>query len=271
MSSKLKRVQRQLAEKIPDPIYQVYANTRNKLKGYPHRADINSSSGLMSVSDGDRQIYICRRNRLWLYKRSISDRLRQLERAYLLDKIQVSDGAFIDCGANVGELGSYCKAHGLDYHAFEPEPLEADCCDRNNFRGEPRTNRVALWFEEATLSFYSKPNTADSSVFETEAYSEVRAVPAMPLDHYVKRNGIEHIAVLKIEAEGAEPEILAGAAHSLEIARYLTVDCGFERGKENSSTVVEVLNIATSAGYEVLDWNPTRLVFLFRNKRFCGQ
>jgi FkbM family methyltransferase len=175
-------------------------------------------------------------------------------------------GAFIDCGANVGELGAFCKARGLDYHPFEPEQLEADCCDRNNFDGQKKTNRLALWNEETTLKFYSKPDNGDSSVIEPDQFTSVKEVPTTTVDSYCRKNGIKEIAVLKIEAEGAEPEILSGAKEALGFSSYVTVDCGFERGVSKASTVVEVVNILTQNGFELVDWDPGRVTFLFRNR-----
>lgn len=264
-----KRFGRRLIEAMPDTLFERYTNTRNRLKGYPHRISIDSQRHLITVQDPAGEIRICRRNRMWLYKKTIQNRLNALAETYLLHRIEEElSGAFIDCGANVGELGFFARGRKLQYHAFEPEALEADCCDLNNFEGRPETNRLALWHEKTTLSFYSKPDTGDGSIFEMKSFDGVREVQAIPLDDFVSDRQIDRIAVMKIEAEGAEPEILAGASKALSITRYLTVDCGFERGLKKESTLTPVLNIAIKAGFSVVDWNPVRTVFLFRNDRF---
>jgi len=266
MAKLFKRLFSRLAEAAPNDLYVPVTNFANRLHGFPHRVKYVDGGTLMKVFDTTGELHICRRNHVWLYKRTVAYRLRRLQAVYMLDRVDAAaTGAFIDCGANVGELGVFCKERGLDYHAFEPEQLEADCCDRNNFGGQPKTNRLALWNEETTLKFYSKPDNGDSSIFEPDDFSNVKEIKTTTVDAYCRKNGINEIAVLKIEAEGAEPEILDGAQEALRCARYVTVDCGFERGKSKSSTVVEVINFLLRRGFELVAWDAGRVTFLFRN------
>jgi len=75
---------------------------------------------------------------------------------------------------------------------------------------------------------------------------------------------MDAIRLLKVEAEGMEPEVLAGAHQTLQRVDYVAVDAGPERGGEN--TVPAVLNALTSAGFEVLDCYLVRGTFLLRRK-----
>jgi len=185
--------------------------------------------------------------------------------SYSLDKVpQDVTGAFIDCGANIGELGLVAGARGWEYHAFEPEQLEADCCDINAFQGKPKCNRLALWSEETILTFYSKPDTADSSVFEQTNIVSKKEIKTTTIDKYMADAGITDIAVLKIEAEGAEPEVLLGAEEALTRAKFVTVDCGFERGLAQESTLVPVANFLLNRNYELVAWDRNWYRFLFK-------
>lgn len=268
MISRVKRWRDGFRDALPMPLFLWVCNLKAIAKGYPSRVESVSGTARMRVSDKTGAIEVCRRSRLWLYKRSVARRLSLLQHTYMLDALDViPGGAFIDCGANIGELGWYARAKGLDYHPFEPEALEADCCDANNFAGEPRTNRLALWSETTTLTFYSKPNSGDSSVFEVDHFVDRRDVPAVTLDDYVARAGIDRVAVLKVEAEGAEPEVLAGARSTLERTHYVTVDCGFERGLEAASTAVPVINFLMERGFRLREWNADRITFLFERVR----
>ena len=47
---------------------------------------------------------------------------------------------------------------------------------------------------------------------------------------------------IKIEAEGAEPEILEGLIKNLNKVEYITIDAGFERGVNKESTLVQCTN-----------------------------
>lgn len=251
-------------EKMPSRLFVALTNFKAKLKGRPYRIRETGEDEIFEVTNGSK-IAICRRSRFHFYKYGVDKRVEKLSSSYLLDRLPPGlEGAFIDCGANIGELGRFARSKGLDYHAFEPEPLEARCCDINNFGGETKTNRVALWHEDTTLKFYSKAETADSSAIEISDYDRAVEVPARSLDSYVAEKGISRIAVMKIEAEGAEPEVLAGAMKALAITDYVVVECGFERGVSQDSTLVPVLKIMTQAGFEMMDWHRRRISVLFK-------
>ncbi|MGR6430221.1 FkbM family methyltransferase [Rhizobium sp. PAMB 3174] len=266
----IKRVSQRFNECLPAGPFEIYTNLVNRAKGHPLRISMKGNDGPIGVVHGHGALNIVHRDRLWNYKKGVDHRIDALAKSYLLHRIsQDTTGAFIDCGANIGELGLFAKKWKFDYFAFEPEDAEADCCDLNNFDGMQMTNRVALWKNEDTLSFYSKSDTADSSLIEINQFSAVKTVKAIPLDKFVVDKGIEKIAVMKIEAEGAEPEILEGAQLALSRTRYLTVDCGFERGVSKESTLVPVVNIATKAGFKLVDWNPSRVTVLFENSKYA--
>ena len=59
----------------------------------------------------------------------------------------------------------------------------------------------------------------------------------------------DKVKLLKLEAEGAEPEILMGAENKLELIQYIAADLGFERGKKEESTYKQVTNFLLSRGF----------------------
>ncbi len=241
-----------------------FVNVRMKFKGRRSHYSRAEREPFFKVDDGEQSLIFCRRIRAPFYKNGIGRRLQILMTSYNLDKIpQDVTGAFIDCGANIGELGLVSRARGWQYHAFEPEQLEADCCDINAFQGQPKCNRLALWSEETTLTFYSKPDTADSSVFEQTDIVSKKEIKTTTIDKYISDAAITDIAVLKIEAEGAEPEVLLGAEAALTRAKFVTVDCGFERGMAQESTLVPVANFLLKRNYELVAWDRNWYRFLF--------
>lgn len=242
-----------------------YLTLKRSLLGGEVRYSVHEKAPLMIAECGPDRLVFCRPERAGLYRRGIDRRVSRLEKSYMLTTLpETLQGVFIDCGANIGELGRFARRRGLDYHAFEPEALEADCCDFNNFGGKAQTNRKALWNEETVLKFYSKPTTADSSLIEMEDFTSVKEIPTTTLDAYIAAQGITHIAVMKIEAEGAEPEILEGAQKALAIADYVTVDCGFERGFKQESTLPPVTNFLLARGFILDNWNREWNRFLYK-------
>ncbi|QXT40393.1 FkbM family methyltransferase [Gymnodinialimonas ceratoperidinii] len=266
MSKALKRAERRFINGLPLERYCKLTNTMNGMRGRPHRLEALREDGLHKVSHGDESIVICRRSRHRLYKNGIKARTDRLADEYGLSSIPAPEGGvLIDCGANVGELGIWARANGLTYHAFEPEPLEADCVDINNFDGSPRTRRQALWHQTETLTFYSAPDSADSSAFESRRATTSWNVEAVRLDDTGITLSEEGPNILKLEAEGAEPEILDGATATLPKLHYIAVDCGYERGPEQRHTFIDVCDRLLPLGFRPIKAELRRITILFEN------
>lgn len=177
----------------------------------------------------------------------------------------------IDCGANIGEFSIYCSNLGADVFAFEPDPLEFKVLQANS-KGRFSVSQAALWKDSAGIRFYSANETADSSAFPREIATSILNVPTTTLDILVseiaetKSNGFR-IKLLKLEAEGAEPEIIAGALHVLDHIMFIAADLGPERGDKCENTVAQVVNLLIKRGFEIRYFMPDRCIFLFENKR----
>lgn len=242
-------------------------NLANLALQRPARLGYDDDKNCYFVDDKSDRLYIAHPRRNWRYKRGISNTVDRLAGNYHLDKITFSDGdVFIDCGANAGELAVWAKSKNIAYHGFEPDDKAADVCDLNAFDGDKKTVRKCLWFEDTTLKFYEKTDTADSSVFEIEQYDDFHEVPAITLDGFCKEQQIKKIKLLKVEAEGAEPEVIQGAAKILRSTGYVAVDCSYERGKTQEHTLIEVFKTLSDAKFELIAARmKTRCTFLFQN------
>ena len=148
----------------------------------------------------------------------------------------------IDVGANIGLytlLFSKLVGGSGRVHAFEPAPANA------------RRLRVNLLLNEADnvtvedAAVYSRGGTVTLNLFpehlgpwhtlgrpelpdpfepgRTLAPTASVDVPATTLDDYAERTGIERVALLKIDVEGAEPDVLEGAARLLAERRVGTI------------------------------------------------
>ena len=227
-------------------------NARLLFRGRPIRVSVENAP-IYTVSDRDTQIKICRQGRYNRYKRGIKHGIDALASDYHLDRLEGLDGGtFIDCGANVGELGIWASHRNMKYIAFEPEHLEADCCDQNNYGGKAMTIRKALWKETTTLEFFHKADTADSSALSVSNYNKKTLVPGVSLDDHLDLSKLSHPVILKLEAEGAEPEVLQGAEKFTAVADYVTVDCGYERGASQDHTFIEVNDVLMRYGYRAV-------------------
>jgi FkbM family methyltransferase len=250
----------------PDIVFIPLVNLNNTLKR--RRAYIRlQEPNIYSIDDGVQKIYCARRSRLGRYFFGVQNQCNKLSQEYLLDKIVFSENDIvIDCGANNGEIGVWAKAKNLKYYAFDPEPFEARCCDLNNFQGEKKTYRKGLWSEKTTLNWYSKPESADSSLIEIASPVLVQSIETTTLDDFVQEHNIPRIRLLKLEAEGAEPEVLKGALNILDQIDYIAAECGYERGIKEDHTFVEVYNILRERNFFIIAAEFKRGVFLFKRQ-----
>jgi len=250
---------------LPDWLYCASINLRFILRHQPFRLSVSKEGKNYFWNQPGEQLFLARRKRLWRYRKGVSQRISILSRKYMLDRVPMSrDVKIIDCGANVGELGVWAKQYDADYHPFEPEEKEANCCDMNNFSARPMTIRKALWFKEMELKFFSKPETADGSVIEMNGFNGMKIVQTTTLASYISKLPNPSVRLLKIDAEGAEPEVLQGAEGVFQHIDYIAVDCSFERGKKCSSTFLDCNEILRRNDFEVADANLSTLVFLYR-------
>lgn len=266
----IRNIEDALSARMDISSYCRLVNLRNVMRGKKHRISpaLGEDPALHIASDGQERIFICRKARHNRYKRGVIAGVDRLARDYSLDLIaDLRLGVFIDCGANVGELGYWARRRGFRYVAFEPEALESRCVDLNNFDGSAECIRKALWKEETLLKFYTRADSADSSVLQGAEKEPSVTLQATTLDAAVDLSGVTGPVVFKLEAEGAEPEVLEGAAKSLSRIDWVAVDCGYERGPEKAHTFVETNTCLQDHGFRLVAAKFTRVTALYQRVR----
>lgn len=122
---------------------------------------------------------------------------------------------------------------------------------------------MGLWNEDSSLQLFISSRNADSSFFQPETFTATCTIPTKRLDAIID----QPIRLLKLEAEGAEPEVLQGCMGLLERIDYISADLGFERGPEQESTLAPVTNFLLANGFEMVAFRAGRIVVLYRNVR----
>ena len=210
--------------------------------------------------------------RLWTLFNGQIARGKSLAYQYLLDQIDFQDGDhIIDVGANTGDLALSFRAIQRTVHieAFEPSPGEFAALQHNLSECSAVTShnahQIALWNEPSPgLTFYLKPRKADNSLLPIKGATGQITVPGQRLDNILPSDKGRY-RLLKLEAEGVEPEILQGAEKLLPKIDYIAADVGFERGTEALSTLPEVANFLTARGFKIIGFEGRRCVLLFEN------
>lgn len=189
-----------------------------------------------------------------LYSSGLQQRAERLAASYLIDQIQLSkDDVIIDCGANYADLFIYFKSRisAHNYHSFEPSPTEFQCIELN--APGARNNKTGLYKTTGKISFYVSSEGGDSSMMmPQEGYSEKVEVETLTLEDYFSNNGLQEVKLLKLEAEGLEPEILEGAVNVLKNIEYISVDGGEERGANSEETLSTLANFLIQRGFVIV-------------------
>lgn len=220
------------------------------------RIALNDSS--LVVISKFRRHYILR-SRVALYRKGLSVRGRKLGESYHLDKINfLNDDLIVDVGANVGDLILYFPP-SVRYIGLEPSPEEFNLLKRNVNINSKIFNKAAL-DTSRQVSFYINSEEADSSIFEPPSHSKIINIQGIRLDSLIK----EKVKLLKIDAEGGELEVLIGSKKLLCLVAYISIDCGFEKGKNKESTFIPCLKFLQSYGFELLEVGEN-FRFLFKN------
>lgn len=106
---------------------------------------------------------------------------------------------------------------------------------------------------DSELNFYIGTSGGDSSLIEPERYDEKVIVRVARLDSFMIERKIDFVKLLKLEAEGFEPEILEGLGAMILRCEYVAVDGGYERGKNCEQTLTTCTNYLLANGFEMID------------------
>lgn len=132
----------------------------------------------------------------------------------------------LDVGANLGDWSARALAslsrHGRAgaVHAIEPAPGAYARLERR-FSGEPRVlaRRVALADRSGTESLYVAGEAAGTNSLLDQQLGEPVPVAVTRVDDYLKAHAIEHVTLLKSDAEGADLAVLRGGLDALSHGR----------------------------------------------------
>tara|TARA_B110000483_G_scaffold224595_1_gene283516 strand:+ start:559 stop:960 length:402 start_codon:yes stop_codon:yes gene_type:complete len=98
-------------------------------------------------------------------------------------------------------------------------------------------------------------------------YREIINVPVIRLDKLIDELNIDKIKLLKIEAEGYDPEVLEGLGDKMRICQYIAVDGGYERVVKSEQTLKIISKHLLNNGFEMMDIYFPWCRALFVNKK----
>lgn len=230
------------------------------------RFSFDPSTKLFCASEAGMKRYFGEMTRGFsIYERGLLRRGKSLHNSYCLQNISFDKSDIvIDCGANYGDIFIPLSSHidQENYITFEPGPDEYRCLMMSV--PNARNNNVGLSNSAGSMRFYLCSATGDSSLVEPAEYTSVIDVEVTTLDKFAKENDITRCKLLKLEAEGWEPEILDGATEFLKNCEYVAIDGGPERGVRAEATFPDLNNRLSEMGFHMVELRGSRYRALYQ-------
>ena len=191
--------------------------------------------------------------------------MRIYERYKLQDtmKVQITEKYFVDVGANVGELSYYFARRDFSVFCFEPDPIVSSLLIENMKKFQNvKVSTDALGNKKGRLTLYLKSDSADTSLVDSGHHTSTSQTRVIRFDEHEFSSITTASAILKVDAEGFEPEVIAGFGGVVNKFAVIAVDCGMERnGKSTAFEVKKILN--KFQRFEVHQYNDLMLLATF--------
>jgi len=212
---------------------------------------------------GGKKIYFQSETRISRFMRGFEHAGKRMWLRYKAD--QLLNGAtlytLIDIGSNIGEF-SYFALHkyeqNIDIYCFDPDPVAIKCIKNNLSDFDFNLNPIALSDRDGQGTFWLMPETADSSLHKPSRNPVEFKVQTRTLDEVFSLINFPRPALLKMDAEGHEPEVLEGGRKTLERVDFITIDGGLERS--GNSTSSEVARILHETGFHEVNISSNHIV-----------
>jgi FkbM family methyltransferase len=143
----------------------------------------------------------------------------------------------VDVGANKGQFALVASGVFPDATIYSFEPLKEPAARFREIFGEnvrlfetavgPSDREATIYVSRRIDSSSLLPITKQSDVFPGTGLKEERVIPVAPLSKYLSLEHIKPPAMLKIDVQGYELEVLKGCDPLLVLFQFIYVECSF--------------------------------------------
>lgn len=177
--------------------------------------------------------------------------------AFVLHALR-KDDLFVDVGANIGSYTVLAGgAVGASCIAFEPVPSTfqhlVDNVSLNRLANHVECFNIGIGKESSTLSFSSSMDTTNHVLPSSKATELSIQVNVESLDSVLKARSP---ALIKIDVEGWETEVIAGAKRTLSYTIPLAVIMEFGGGKRYGFDENQLHQAMLEYGFETVIYEP---------------
>ncbi|MGH9877157.1 MAG: FkbM family methyltransferase [Nitrososphaerales archaeon] len=259
--SRLRCISRKIARIVLGEDILVRSGTLQRMLAYSVNGEQISDSNLIVPLEYERNSVIG--TRLFY-----NGEFEENEIAFVTDLLQHSrNPTVLDIGANIG-WHAICWAvacSGARVYAFEPSTKTAVLLKTNaalnGVEAQIKCVPCAVSDQEGVADFHECEDSGYSSLKDTKRKKVISkvSVPVITIDRFVEEEGITQLAVIKIDVEGLETEVLRGALRTLET---MSPDVVVEiyRGKASNPNPEETIRLMQSVGYKAFHWKNGNIV-----------
>ena len=246
--------------------YVLFFNFVNSLLLKKQKIFFMNGAFYLKSNNKDKNLWMFSQKKIgtMAYRDGLDKRKELLKKVYLLKNITYEEhDTIIDCGANNGDF-YLCFNKKINYIGIEPSPSVFNNL-KHNIKNQKLINK-GLWYKDIKKDFYLSDNFGDSSIIEFNNFEKKIQIECCTLDSIISNK--DKVKLIKIEAEGAEPEVLFGLKNEINKVEYIVIDVGFERGKDQLSTFMECTNHLLKNNFEIIDFRLNRFTVMYKNISF---
>jgi len=220
---------------IMSAYYRLFSKKR---RGCTYKFKVKENERVILYDDKTRFCFMgYRRINRYLYPEGLERKIESMKKKYCISGCDIDPGdTVVDVGANVGEFTIMCSQNTEKVFAFEPDP-NCFLCLKENTRAIDNVDIINYCASNVNSNkvFYLLSEDADSSLIEPKTYNDKIEINTVRLDSWMDSKGLPEIDFLKIDAEGAELEVLEGLGDKIGSVKKISVDGGPERYGEPTS------------------------------------
>ena len=195
----------------------------------------------------------------------------------------------VDIGANKGQFALFATAVFPTANIYSFEPLEEAAVRFREVFGEdvtlfetaigPREKETAIYVSQRVDSSSLLPIAKQSEIFPGTELKEERNICVAPLMKYLSAHNIRTPALLKVDVQGYELEVLNGCEPLLPLFQYVYVELSYIELYSGQALASEVMCYLAEKQFRLsgvynqsaaADGKPVQADFLFANARKDG-
>ncbi len=188
-------------------------------------------------------------------KNKYSKKFLQFEGHYEQFGVKVHSGDIvIDAGASIGLFSAYAASKGAQVYSFEPIQTSLNYLYNTSMANKSLLGRIeviplALHENKCTLHFSIDETNIGSASAVMNRQDKTFDVEAISLDEWVFENKIPRIDFIKADVEGAERNLLRGAAGVLKKYKPKLAICTYHL-KDDPEILKDII-LTANPGYKI--------------------